>query len=238
MFEISPLLRLVSSRRLEDHVVLLAVHQQLGDAARTEQRLERAAHILDADAEIAGARAVHLDAQLRLGLLVVVVDRGQAGILRNAREQDVAPLRELLEGAAADHELQRFLEAPAEALRHGREGLHPGHVGDAPAHLRDRFPRRASPGVPVRQVEYARRRAVGLGARHAGRRAQQHALDVALLDHRHDAPLDVVDMAHRVLEGGTLRRRDEHEEGAAILAGCELRGNGPQQQPPTGEDRH
>ena len=202
---------------LEDHIVFFAIHGEARDLPRAKQRLQRATHGFDADAKVTGAGAVHGDPQLRLGFLVVVIECLQARILRGAREYQVAPRRELLVGAAADHETQGFLEASAQPLRHGGECAHTGHRGRDTARLRHDFPDRATPGIPVRQVDDRKTLVEILRAAETAGYAHQHALDVATLNQGHQPFFDLVDMALGVLVGGALRRIHEHEERAAVF---------------------
>src|SRR3546814_8028690 len=78
---------------LHQHVVLLAFLHEGRDLAAAHHRFQRAADVGDAHAQVGGARAVDLHAHLRPGLLVIRVDREEAGVGTHALHHDVSPMR-------------------------------------------------------------------------------------------------------------------------------------------------
>ena len=99
--------RTILLARLQDDVVFLAALEERRHDARAHHRLERAAHCGQRDAEIGGAIAIHRDSELRFACVEIGIEIGQAGILRRLLEHDVAPSREFLVVAAAEHDLHR-----------------------------------------------------------------------------------------------------------------------------------
>ena len=122
----------VLGRELHDHVVLLAVLLEARHLPAAEQRLERAAHHRDVEAEIGDLGAIHLDAELGHVELQVGLDAFQPRIGADALQHQVDVLLELLVGARRlDHELDR---ARGAALRRTSPELlaEALHAGDAP----------------------------------------------------------------------------------------------------------
>ncbi len=96
---------------LQDDVVLATAIDIRRHDARAEHRLERAADGLQRDAEVGRAIAIHGDADLRLALLVVRVDVGQAGVLRGQIHQLLRPVGKLLVVGATQQRQHRLAEA-------------------------------------------------------------------------------------------------------------------------------
>ena len=91
---------------LDDHVVFLAVVDVGRDPARAHHRLQRAADIGDRYAQVGGACAIDVDPHLRAGFLVVGIRPDQARVIRHARQQLVAPLRDFGVIRSAQHDLE------------------------------------------------------------------------------------------------------------------------------------
>ena len=207
---------------LQDHVVFLARIDEGRDAPRSQHRLQRTPDIAQVDAEIARAVAVDLDAELGVGLLVVVVDVDQPGIvLRKARQQDVPPSCQFLVGAAADGELHRLLNASAQPLSHDRENPHARQAGGQAAHLLHDVPAGAPLG-PVLQDQNDDPAVEAFDIAEGTGRADQQARHLTALGQGRQTSLDLVHILGHVVEGGAFRPIDQQEEGTAIFARCEL----------------
>ena len=105
-------------------------------------------------AEVAGAIAIHRDANLRLAGVKIRVEVGEAGILRRLRQHDVTPSRQLFVFAAAEHDLHWIARAAhTQAARHADVYSHADQMMQTLAHaLRDLL-RRLVAFVPITQVQ-------------------------------------------------------------------------------------
>ncbi len=204
---------------LEDDIVLLAGVDVGGDAPRAEQCFEGPADAADGDAEFRGALVVDLDAQLRLGFLVVPVQPDQSEVvLLDLLDQDVAPLGQLRVGAAAQHVLHGFLDPRTEALAHHGKGADTGQVLETVAHVIHDVPRRAAVGPVVQHVDDDAG-VEDLEVAEGARCAHQQAADFAVFHQRHHALFDLGHVGCDVLVGGSFRSRHHQVEHATVFLG-------------------
>src|SRR5262249_55212361 len=105
-------------------------------------------------AKVAGAIAIHLDADLRLARVVVGIEVGESRILGRLGEHDVPPLRQLFIVAAAEHHLQWDTRATnAQATRCAYVDTHADQAGQTLAQAGSDLLRRLGTFAPVAQVE-------------------------------------------------------------------------------------
>ena len=203
---------------LQDHVVLLAVVDEGGDATAAHHRFQGAADFGHRHAQIGGARAIDHHPHLRPGFLVVGIGGEEIRILLHAREHPVAPLRELAVFGAAQHDLERLAAAAGQAAARLRIHAHAGEHAQILAHLLHHFIGAHVALVPVLQ-EHDRLGGVHFlaGAETAGH-ARIHALHRLAFAHLLEQYLfDLLDLADRVIETCPFRPDHRREEHAAIF---------------------
>src|SRR5690606_4656313 len=156
------------------------------DDARTEHRLQRPSDRLQRHTQLGRTAAIHRHAQLRLALLVAVVEIAQARILTRQVQHLVGPLRQRFIVGTAEHGFEHSSRAaPAETAERVGHGTPAGHgllrpgddrIGDL---LRGPFPI-----VPIGEHQEDARRIHIAGARLAAtaatRYAQHDVLDIAM----------------------------------------------------------
>ncbi len=206
---------------LDDNVIFLAAVREGGDPARVQHGLQSAADIRDRHAEIRRAVAVDIHHELGLGLLVIGVEAGQAGILPRLLEDNVAPARELVIGIAADHELHRIAAAAAQALGQPDEDLDAGNLAHFLADDRCELGRRHLPLAPRlhRNEHVALVHGVAAApARHARRGAHHRTV----LDVRQKNRLDLVKLVAGIVVARAFRRLELDLHPPLILGRREL----------------
>jgi hypothetical protein len=161
---------------LQHHVVLFAVDDVGGDLAFAHQSLERRADAAGGDAEARGSVLVDAHEHLRLRLAQIGVEPQDAGILGRARENDVAPARELLVVRATEHDLDRVAAAATAAAVAAAQERVDTNVGNL-------LP------LPVEVVEHFLRRDLALAERFE-RDVHDTGAVVAPTRHADDAALD------------------------------------------------
>ncbi len=170
-----------------DDVVFLALRGEARDLLLAEHELERLADILDRDAEVGGAGAVDLDAQVGLVLLVVGIEVDEEPGRLRLRQHAVAPVAQRLVVGAADHELDLLLQAAlAERARVDREGARAGEVRHLAEHLLDDVLLPDGALVPGNQAQneqpLVHRRRPDEAGRHDAQRARDQSARAQRLD--------------------------------------------------------
>ncbi|MNV04264.1 hypothetical protein D3C71_945550 [compost metagenome] len=210
---------------LDQHVVLLAVVDEGGDAARAHHGFQRAADGGDRHAQVGRTLAIDVDPHLRPGFLVVRVGADQAGIVGHALQHAVAPLRDLGIFGPAQHDLERLALAAHQATTDLGAHAHPAHAvqvllqrgGDIRRGVLTLAPRRQEHADPPGMHFLAGAKA----ARHA--RVGTHDRLVLANESGHHL-LHFLHLGHGVVVAGALGAIDHDLERATVLGRRQLGG--------------